>query len=321
MLGASLERLGGLFDQRFILAFWAPIFVCASASAAILTFSYGFAVTLAAWLALSGTEQVLLGAASIVSVTVIAYVFSVATGPLIRMYEGYWPAIFKRQGDWALARQKKSYDSLLKQMMDLRGQHGLMLFSNSQAHGRLFRRFVSNFPRDPGRIRPSRIGNILVAAEEYPWLRYNIDSVLWWPRLAAIMPDAFRAQVGANLTPMIAFLNLATVSSLSGMATGAWLWSVVEMPWWGFACIIGGFALARACYLAAATPAVKYGQSVRTAFDLYRFDLLKQMRIPLPPTPKAERKLWLSLGQWAVYGSPVAVSEYDTGQPQMNRDS
>lgn len=318
MLGASLERLGGLFDQRFIVAYWSPIFVCAAASAAILAFGHGFAATLARWLALSGTEQVLLGASSILLVTIVAYVFSAATGPVIRLYEGYWPTppprlqpIVRRVS----RRQRRSHKILLEGMAKLRSPKGTIPAANLQAYLRLYRRYSSRFPHSPARVRPTQIGNILVAAEEYPWLTYNIDSVLWWPRLAAVMPDAFRAQVGANLTPMIAFLNLATLSCLSSIVTGAILWFVEGLPWWGVICLITGFALARAWYLAAASPAVKYGQSLRTAFDLYRFDLLKQMRIPLPSSPNDERILWLALGRWVYYGSPIAVTHYDIGQP------
>ena len=113
-------------------------------------------------------------------------------------------------------------------------------------------------------------------------MRYEIDSVFWWPRLAAVMPEDFRARVVANLTPVITCLNLATMTLFSGVVVGVGLGFAEGLPCWGVVSVVAALILARACYLTVSTWAGRYGQSLRTAFDLYRFDLLKQMHIPFP---------------------------------------
>lgn len=316
MFGASLERIGGLFDQRFIVAYWSPLFVCTAVITAAFVFGHGFANTLTTWDTLSSTEQILLGIATILAITILAYVVLVATGPIIRLYEGYLPLVPERVVRWVSSHQQAHRGKLIDDMAKLRDSRGILPAANLSKYLPVYRRYFTHFPRNATRVLPTRIGNILMAAEEYSWLRYSIDAVLWWPRLSAILPDSYRSQVSFNLTPVITFLNLSTLSALSGIIIGVGLWVFEGLVWWwGILSIILGCVLARACYLGAVSAAVRYGQSIRTAFDVYRFDLLKQMRITLPSSPDNESQLWFSIGQWLFYGSPVAVTRYDPGKP------
>ncbi|MGW2559143.1 hypothetical protein ACWCXB_07820 [Streptomyces sp. NPDC001514] len=49
------------------------------------------------------------------------------------------------------------------------------------------------YPADPVEVAPTRIGNILLAAEQHPRLRYGLDPVVVWSRLQPLLPDAFAA--------------------------------------------------------------------------------------------------------------------------------
>ena len=62
------------------------------------------------------------------------------------------------------------------------------------------------------------------------------------------------------------------------------------------------------CYQATVSQASEYGSFIRVAFDLYRPELIKQMRFPLPQTPQEEFALWGKLGRWLYFKN--ALPEY-----------
>jgi hypothetical protein len=164
--------------------------------------------------------------------------------------------------------------------------------------------FYLNYPRNPLLLKPTKLGNVLAAAEEYSMQLYKLDAVIWWPRLAPLLPDAFRAQVDVALIPMLAVLNLCLVFTLLPILSGGiaillgpnWLLFIVSF--------IGGFILARASYIAAVSQAVDYGNWIRVAFDLYRHEILKQMHISIPDNLVEEALLWTSLNKWVYKFTP-----------------
>jgi hypothetical protein len=67
--------------------------------------------------------------------------------------------------------------------------------------------------------------------------------------------------------------------------------------------ILGFFILSYLFYMGAVTRARAYGETVKAAFDLYRWDLLKQIGFQqLPKTRKAERELWNKISVQLIYG-------------------
>jgi hypothetical protein len=50
--------------------------------------------------------------------------------------------------------------------------------------------------------------------------------------------------------------------------------------------------VARTFYHGAIESALRFSEYIRAAFDLYRSELLKQMRVPLPLTVTAEEDVW-----------------------------
>lgn len=307
MLGVSLQQLGGLFERQFMVAYWGPIFIGAAFLAAVVALARGISTAIADFAGLSAIEQILYGAAILIGITVIAYVLSVLTMPMIRIYEGHWPPWIRTLAYPLVAWQKHRHSSILDRMEENPGKDNTI----SPAYREALYRYYSTYPRNPKLVKPTSIGNILAAAEEYPRLRYNVNAALWWPRLFAVMPEAHRGQVEASILPMIALLNLTTIVFLVGLGGGAWLILAQGLHLWAIVCIIIGLILAFLCYRAAAIQAVRYTLTVRTAFDLYRFDLLKQMHIPLP-SPKEERALWDHLEKWLYIGDLRSiVARYD----------
>jgi hypothetical protein len=272
MLGTFLDKLGGLFDRRFIVACWGPLFIGFGLIGGLIVGELGPSVFFIWWERLSVEEQVVLGVGSLLTITLLAYMLDALTAPLIRFYEGYWSwKWFTRLlTGWQKAQKAKLADS---------------------AHSYGFTRF----PRNSALLKPTRLGNVLVAAEECPYQLYRLDAVIWWPRLVTLLPERLRSQLDTALMPLMALLNLCMIFTLLALGGGATVLLTDKCWWLGVPVIIGGLVLARACYLAATNQAMDYGQLIRVAYDLYRHDILKQMHMPMPDNLVEERLLWDTL--------------------------
>lgn len=162
-----------------------------------------------------------------------------------------------------------------------------------------------NYPRDPGHALPTRLGNILKAAEEYPAYegRYGLDAVFFWPRLIAVVPDSTRANLSDARATFVLLLNVCTLALLfSAGALVALACAVIHPAAVFWASAAGALVLAYLMYRSALGPAQAYGELVRSTFDLYRGDLLKQLQLSEPASFAQERTLWDNLGQMMYRG-------------------
>lgn len=298
MLGLFLDRLSGFFDRRFMVAYWAPAFLAFGLTGLIDAAHVGLPVVENWWINVSILEQSWLAVALLFIITVLAYLLQALTGPLVRLYEGY--LLPKRLAEWARSGQQMTYRRLHDTTDYHDREHALRELHNPSDYRTLF----YNFPRNGDLLRPTRLGNALTAAEEYPYQMYELDGVLWWPRLAPLLPDSFSEQVDAALTPMLTFLNLSALLTVLGAGGGGVL-ALTDRQWWLFTVVfVGGLGLASACYRAAVSQAMSYGNLLRVAFDLYRHDILKQMHLPIPDNLRDERILWDALNQWIYRYTP-----------------
>ena len=163
-----------------------------------------------------------------------------------------------------------------------------------------------NYPSKPDRVLPTRLGNIIKAAEEYPADkgRYGMDAVFFWPRLIAVIPDAARADLSDARASMTLLLNVSTLAFLLGLGSFTALAAAMLHPAAAFwACGAGGLVLAALAYRSALAPGRIYAELVRAAFDLYRVDLLNQLKFALPDNLDEERALWDNLAQQMYRGA------------------
>ena len=327
-----------------MVAYWGPALfgLILAAGLVVLLFGPSVVVTIFAWWAkLDGTEQALLVLGILLSITLLAYLLQTLTVPLVRLYEGYWPEgwlkslaiIFQRKtrNRFARLKQLKKLEDQMNELValqqvpaerqqELTDQMNLLLSKKTLEQKRAYDACYFNFPRNIDELlKPTRLGNVLVSAEEYSYQRYCLDAVIWWPRLASLLPETFRTQVDTALTPMIAVLNLSTIVSVVALV-GAVSALPIGRPWWLFLTIlIAGLLLARVCYLASISQAVSYGQFLRVGFDLYRHEILKQIHISVPDNLVEERLLWDALNS-VFYGYSMP---WETGSikqlPQLAR--
>lgn len=164
---------------------------------------------------------------------------------------------------------------------------------------------------------PTPLGNILSRLADYPQRLYGINLIILWPRLAHVMSNEQKEDVDDSLT-FVDFCCTASLLSLVAAGIAVWqlpfdelrqvslrpleleglvsLWPVV---------LASGAALA--LYRLSLIGAEGYASKVKASIDLCRFELLKQLHLPLPPHPVAERVLWSQVN--GLFGGSAEPSE------------
>ncbi len=292
LLGTFVNRISGLLDRRFLVGSWFPALLGGMLLANVLVFGYGWGKVSKAWAHLDTVPQVWVGLTIVAAVTTAAFVLHVA--PTIRLFEGYGlPPPMASLG----RRRQVSRRGRLPESTSLR-----------------------SYPRDRSLIRPTRFGNVLTCAMEYSYLRYRIDAVVWWPRLAAILPGTFRDQIDEALLPLVTLTNVSFILLLD--ATAGSIWLAAHMRWIAASGVLGVLLVtAWLTYLAALSAAGSYGECIKSAFDLYRSDVLSAMHLPLPKDIIAERYLWETLTQWLHRGEPPQHSPLLKDQDVLTPDA
>ncbi|MCZ4587712.1 hypothetical protein O4328_29160 [Rhodococcus opacus] len=142
-------------------------------------------------------------------------------------------------------------------------------------------------------LLPTRVGNILRAAETRPYHRYGLDAVAIWPRLWLVLPEAARQEL-AN----------ARTSLDASVATAIWgIGFIALTPWAWWAFPVGITATATAVVGWTPARAEVFADLVEAAYDLYRSALYQQLRWPLPDTPATEKHIGTELTRYLVRGS------------------
>ncbi|MCY7392227.1 MAG: hypothetical protein LH647_12305 [Leptolyngbyaceae cyanobacterium CAN_BIN12] len=141
-------------------------------------------------------------------------------------------------------------------------------------------------------LMPTRLGNILRAAEHKPLAKYGLDAIVCWSRLWLLLPDA----VKKDLQAARADLNTAA---------RVWLWSLLFCGWafvgvslWAAWSLLFGLLSAWFAYGWALDAASTYGELIEAAFDLHRHLLYQSSRWNLPADPAIEHRVGQELTQY-----------------------
>ncbi len=161
-------------------------------------------------------------------------------------------------------------------------------------------------PSQTQSLMPTQLGNILHAAELRPEAKYGLNAIVCWPHLWMLLPDHPRS----DLQETRASLNTAARVWLWGLLL--WFWAFFG-PWtpWALLALPLGFATMVFAYRWALSTARSYGDLLDAAFDLYRGELYKALRWPLPESSDTEKAMGQQLSQYLWRGPVHPISYHD----------
>jgi hypothetical protein len=195
---------------------------------------------------------------------------------VLQLLEGYWPRWARPARAAIVALRGKAVDRRVERWRTL-ARRREELTSDEHAEFAALNRWRSGVPADPRDRMPTRLGDVLKAAESRSRHRYGLDAVVCWPRLWMAMPETARFEVSAARTQLDNGARL-------------WLWSLLfcvwtVFAWWALGIALVGMAIGYRVALAGST---SYGQLVQTCYDLYRKDLYLAVGHELPTDPGQE---------------------------------
>ncbi|WP_405810393.1 hypothetical protein OG524_13550 [Streptomyces sp. NBC_01520] len=313
-LGKVLTPAGGPLGPRFLVVSYLPTLFCALlllmlvwAGAPSADLDPNRVWTTAAELGVGELVLLWLG------ITLVAVVSHPLQLGLVRVLQGQWPRWLGPLARFSSRRQERLRARLRRQAVvagpgsgisqDVRNRMG-----EAQTDLRL------RFPPTGIAAQPTALGNVIVAMEYVAGSAYCLDSVVVWPRLYPLLRPESKAVVddhrdavdtGCRLAATVA-VTAVVAAGLLLRAGGYWLLIVFAL-----------FTLVRVAYRGAVSSAVGYGIAVNAAFDTHRFDLYKNLRLPFPANPAAERafnvKLSLHWRQGQPDQPPPEVEYCETG--------
>jgi hypothetical protein len=141
-------------------------------------------------------------------------------------------------------------------------------------------------------LLPTRVGNILRAAETRPRHRYGLDVVLIWPRLWLVLPDTTRKELASAR----ASLDASVAAAIWGTAF------VAFTPFTNWALVGLVVTLAAVLWWVPARAEV-FADLIEATVELYRIALYRQLRWPLPKNPATEPERGEALTEYLERGS------------------
>jgi hypothetical protein len=293
---------------------------------------------------LPGVAQGVLVVGGLLLLAVSALVADRLTLPLLRLLEGYWArprwarrllvayrrALRRRWSERvdALAlRQRRGLLSVaeyaeLRRLAVAPGRDAARLTELAGRRARGFgaeeglelargQRFLRGTPVVDAAGMPTRLGDLLRAAERRPLEKYGLDAAVCWNALWLVLPDAIRTE-------------LAQARASLDNATRAWLWGalfLVWTPWTWWAVPVGLVIPVLAYYVGMMGAAAAFGDLVVTAFDLYRMRLYDGLCLPRPTGPDEERRRSGPRATNALWGGlDGSAARYTSGAPPAPGD-
>ena len=235
--------------------------------------------------------------------------------PILRLYEGY-PWKDSWLGGLWLDKKKQVYRHAHPLRLSLRYLRRQLQAVNPDdplaaemeiEQTRLARLINAEMPDAEDFVLPTRFGNVIRCFERYSDVAYGIDAIILWPRLVARIEPGFASTIDEAKTSVDFMINSSLLCALSAFAVSMVglfredAFSLPSLARWAWRTILF-LLLAIAFYAFAIGRAQAWGEQVKSAFDLYRFDLLKALGYQQQPSSYFEEKvLWDRISTQLLY--------------------
>ncbi|GLZ28760.1 hypothetical protein Lesp02_09500 [Lentzea sp. NBRC 105346] len=179
--------------------------------------------------------------------------------------------------------------------------------SDSRRIQRKLQRYPSHDPdesRPHESLLPTALGNALRTTELTAGERYGLHTLASFPRLYSVLPDQFRQMYDAVRNSVDAAVNLSLGFFLIAVITTVALLDEPATYW----IPASALALCVFAYVGAIASASSHDLHVRTAYDLYRFDLLKAAHLELPKTTDEEAQTFEELSGFYATEMPQELT-------------
>lgn len=311
MFTTFLQTISGYFNKRFLLSSFFPSLVFGGLSLLLCVSMRGPKSAIEHWNAQPTEWRVFLAVAFFMALLFLAYLLESFSTGLTRLYEGYWHGIplLNRWGQARCNFHQRRWDYLLSHIKhlsrqiatlerepladetDIQKQTRLVRVSELYAElGYDEREWFLFHPPRREMVMPTRLGNTLKAAEAYPFFRYNLDAVVTWPRLHSVLPEAFASELRDAKATLDLLLNLITLTVVFTLGWELYLGLATHWVW--FLVVSLGWIMSALIYQAALQAARTYGEMIKAAYDLHRWELLSALHLQKPTSYGEERDLW-----------------------------
>jgi hypothetical protein len=179
---------------------------------------------------------------------------------------------------------------------------------------------MQRLPRRVSMIKPTALGNAFAVIEEYPYERYGMDGVLFWPRLRPLLDESYAAALVNTKMILDLMLNLSLLALIFGLETIVFGSARATLDWTLIGVGIGAWILSYVCYRSSVSTAFSLGNTIMLCFDFFRGRVLAQLSLSQPNDIEAEQTVWLQLGQFLRRGEGFYYpKEVEKEKKQGNR--
>ncbi|USU18838.1 hypothetical protein [Paraburkholderia fungorum] len=326
-----LSGLTKLLDKAFVLGFFLPSLL------GILGFLYANRDVSAFCELLNRATADSKELGNLVSVLALVWVFAillmVLNSPIYKVLEGYvWPLRrrYWTKGQCTAQSEKRKEINTLREALrvaknnaerlgrdpDQAKEYEIAETTRLSIRRKLFpaeEQFSRKFPPEERHVLATSFGNALRAFESYSTEMYGADSIYLWPRLLAVIPHDYQSVIADARAYVDFFVGLVLVACITGISTlvrALYLWLFhLPLP----AALIMSLLLATVvaalvawgAYQLAIVSARRWGDVVKSAFDLYLPALAQSLGYVLPESSEGQRRFWKKWSQQFKFHWPV----------------
>lgn len=256
----------------------------------------------------------------LIAVILLGYTLNILNIPIIRLFEGYplcmtWlgRGMIKcqtKRKTWLRSRSEYIGELLSDNLNLLVARDPELLNRLALEYSLHMDRLSKFFPEEDFRLIPTDLGNTIAAFEDYPKQRYGIDAVYLWPRMLPILTEEeYAVFVEKEKAGLDFLLNLSLLLSVFGLECVGFkvIFGLQISPWWPIGALLTAFWL----YRSSIRGAYSWGETVKVAFDLYRYQLARKLGLqPLNwKGEDKERTQWKNISSFLRKGIPEENGE------------